>query len=661
MLRSFLPLLLFATSLPAQQAVVFEHVNVVPMDRERVLRDQTVITRAGRVAFIGPASSAPKVPNALRVEGRGRYLIPGLADMHTHPYDTDGFPSYLRWGVTTIAVMHGTPPVLEWKRRVLNGELAGPTVYTAGPSINGYPPGNPLFVSVETEAQARGAVRQQKLEGYDFIKVYSMLNAREYRAIIDEAKRQHMPVFGHIPFAVGFDSVLTSGQANVAHVEEFFNNGIQDSMFERVARAAAQTGITVTANLFAYAHYLETLADIKQVLNDPEMKFHSPAGLSEKMPETNRALRSDPQGFAKWLRSQQPRMRRLTRLLHDAGVPVFPGTDTETFGYPGDSNLKELDELILAGFSPYQALAAATRAPGRFIAQRLGSSERFGTVAAGSRADLVLLEANPLESLRNLRGVAGTMARGRWYPIAQLEALRDSIARRNRIVHPLIGRLDTLAMLRDSGAAALRLFQDIRRDFPDVTPVGELVLGIYGRQIYLKGDHANATRLREQAAALYARSFAAENEIGRALMYNGDTAAALGHFKKALAHSPYNQIIARTVDRLEDITRPVRFNPIGRFEIDEFVWKVGERQRPVRMALTVSDSAGQRIADLQVDTTTLRVEDLAIGGDHIWIATSYGNAEINLKLSVADDSVSGLWNYGWANNGVLRGRRRSAR
>ena len=179
------------------------------------------------------------------------------------------------------------------------------------------------------------------------------------------------------------------------------------------------------------------------------------------------------------------------------------------------------------------------------------------------------------------------MRAGRW--------LRRAVGR-NRFVHPLIGRLDTLAMLRDSGAAALRIFQDLRRDFPDVTPVGELVLGIYGRQIYLKGDRANATRLREQAAALYARSFAAENEIARALMYNGDTAAALGHFKKALAYSPYN-------------------------------WKLNEKQPPVKMALTISDSAGTRIGHLHVDTTRLRVENLAVGGDHIWVATSHATTK----------------------------------
>jgi hypothetical protein len=650
-------MLLLTVVLLAQNTVAFEHMSVIPMDRERVVVDQTVITRGDRIISIGPSNSARVPAGAKRINGRGQFLIPGIADMHAHPYDTDGFPSYLAYGVTTIAVMHGSPPVLDWKRKVKTGELMGPTVYTTGPSVNGYPAGNPLFVSVETAEGARGVVREQTLAGYDFIKVYSMLNDREYRALIDEAQRLHIPVFGHIPFVVGSVGVLTSGQANVAHVEEFFNAGIQDSMFVHVAQRAARSGITVTANLFAYAHMISTIEDLQAVLHDPEMQYHSPAGLSEKLPSSNRSLRADSKGFENYLRTQQPRMRRLTKLLRDAGVPIFAGTDTETFGYPGDSNLRELDELILSGFTPYQALEAASRSPGAFMKKWLGQDEWFGVIAPGARADLVLLDANPLKDIANLRKVRGVMARGRWYTREQIQSARDSIAARNKLLHPLIVQLDSLAMKLTNGAPALRLFQDIRRDFPDATPVAELVLRGYGRQLYLKGDRPNATRLREQAAALYARSFSAENEIGRAYMYNGDTATALAHFKKALAYSPFNTQLSRMIDKLEDSTRPLRFDPIGTWAFEPFVMKIDGTPRTVTLSVAMRDSAGTRRGTVQVDTAKRAVEDLAIGGERMWIATTFGNNELNLRLTVTGDAITGVWNYGWANNGELRGRK----
>ena len=638
------------------QVTAVEHVTVLPMDGRDSLANQTVLIRGSTIARVAPANQVSVPKGATRIDGSGLYLIPGLADMHVHPYDTDGLPSYLAYGVTTIAVMHGFPDVIDWRERIQRGQLVGPTIYTAGPTINGYPAGNPLFVSVEDPAGARAVVRQQHKAGYDFLKVYSMLNAPEYDAILAEARASGMPVFGHIPWSMGYRGVIERGQAAIAHVEEFFNVGIKDSMFEDAVRLARRHGTAVTANLYAYAEMLRESADIPALLRDPEMRYHSPAGLSEKLPSSNRSQRGDQAGFDSFLRRQQPRMRRLVKMLFDAGVPVFGGTDTETFGFPGQSLLGELHELVLAGLTNYQALECVTRLPGQFIASHLRGEQRFGTVSEGSRADLVLLEANPVRDLDNLARVRGVLTRGRWHSAAAIGALRDSIAARNALVQPLTIQLDSLAMKANDGPAAVAVFERLRHDYPSVVPVAELVVRGYGRTLFLKGDRPNAVRVRLLAEALYPKSHSAANEVGRGFLYSGDTTKALEHFRRSLALSPYNTQVRRMVDKLEDARRTPQFAPQGRYVLDSVRMNLNDVPTMVGISFTVADSAGRWIGSLRFNDKEARFDELVIGGDHIWASVDIDNRTVELELRVSGNAVAGSVAYGWGNTGPVRGQ-----
>ena len=652
-----IPLTSLSLVLALTQVTAIEHVTVLPMDGRDSLSDQTVLIRGSTIARVAAADSIAVPKGATRIDGRGLFVMPGLVDMHVHPYDTDGLPSYLAYGVTTIAVMHGFPDVVDWRERIKRGQLVGPTIYTAGPTVNGYPAGNPLFVSVEDPDGARAVVRQQHKAGYDFVKVYSMLNVPEYDAILAEARRLGMPVFGHIPWSVGYRGIIERGQDVVAHVEEFFNAGIQDSQFAAAVRDARQHGTAVTANLYAYAEMLRESADIPALLRDPEMRYHSPAGLSEKLPSSNRSQRSDQAGFDAFLRRQQPRMRRLVKMLFDAGVPVFGGTDTETFGFPGQSLLGELQELVLAGLTNYQALACVTRLPGAFIASHLRSEQRFGTVTAGSRADLVLLEANPLLDLENLKRVRGVMTRGRWHAVAEIQALRDSIAARNAPVQQLEVQLDSLAMKANDGPAAVAVFERLRRDYPAVVPVAELVVRGYGRTLFLKGDHPNAVRVRLLAEQLYPKSHSAANEVGRGYLFSGDTARALEHFQRSLALSPYNTQVRRMVDKLEDARRAPTFTPAGRYVLDSVRMNINGAPTMVGLVFTVSDSAGHWIGSLRFNEKEARFDELVIGGDHIWGSADIGATTVELTVAVSGNTVRGSVAYGWGNTRAVRGVR----
>ncbi|HKP75028.1 MAG TPA: amidohydrolase family protein [Longimicrobiaceae bacterium] len=662
MLRPLLVLPLLAAAIPIPRhpqpptAYAIEHVTVLPMDGRDSLPDQTVLVRGQAIERVGPAASVPVPPDARRIDGRGLYLMPGMADMHVHPYDRDGLSSYLAHGVTTIAVMHGFPEVIEWREAVRRGELAGPSIYTAGPSVNGYPPGNVLFVAVEDTAEARAVVREQHAAGYDFVKVYSMLNPPEYTAILDEARRLHMPVFGHIPWSVAWKGAIEQGQPAIAHVEEFFNAGIQDSSFAEAARLAKEHGTAVTANLYAYGEMLAESWNVPRLLGDPEMRFHSPAGLSEKLPGNNRALRQGQADFDGYLVRQLPRMRRLVKMLHDAGVPIFGGTDTETFGFPGASLLGELHELEMAGLTPYQALESVTRLPGEFIHRGVPGAEPFGTVAEGSRADLVLLAANPLRSLANLRTLRGTFARGRWYPAAALGRMRDSIAARNARVHPLVMRLDSLVQAGNAGGAA-DLLEQIHREFPDVSPVAEPVLIGWGRTLYLRGDKPNAIRLRLLSEELFPRSFSAPNQVGRGYLFAGDTSTALVHFRRSLAMSPHNSNVRRTIGRVEDARRSPAFAPGGRWDFEPVTMRVHGQPVEQRLSLAVADSAGHWRGRLRVGDRDLPLDDLVIGGHRVWASVDVFDDTLELMLVEERGTLAGTWTLGWGNNGPIRGRR----
>jgi hypothetical protein len=549
--------------------------------------------------------------------------------------------------------MHGFPDVVVWRERIKRGELVGPTIYTAGPTVNGYPAANPLFVSVEDAAAARAVVRQQHDAGYDFVKVYSMLNTAEYEAILAEARRLGMPVFGHIPWSAGYRGAMERGQAAVAHVEEFFNVGIQDSMFADAVRVARARGTAVTANLYAYAEMLAEAADIPGLLRHPDMRYHSPAGLSEKLPSSNRSLRGE--GFANFLRRQQPRMRRLVKLLYDAGVPVLGGTDTETFGFPGHSLIGELHELVGAGLTNYQAIECVTRRTGAFISTQMRGEQRFGTVTEGGRADLVLLDANPLLDLENLKRVRGVMTRGRWHAAAAIQALRDSIAARNALVHLLTAELDSLAMKANDGPAAVALFERLRRDYPGVVPVAELVVRGYGRTLFLKGDRPNAVRLRLLAEQLYPASHSAANEVGRGYLYSGDTTRALEHFRRSLEISPHNSAVRRMVDKLGDARQAPRFPPAGRYVLDSVRMTINDAPTMVGLSLTVADSAGRWIGMLRFNEKEVRVDELVIGGDRIWASADIDDRTVELKLDVSGAALSGSVAYGWGNTGPVRG------
>jgi imidazolonepropionase-like amidohydrolase len=434
----------FAAGQASGAVTAFIHVAVVPMDRERVLADSTVLVVDGRIREVGPAAAVAVPRDATVIDGRGRYLMPGLADMHAHTWEEADFPLLLANGVTTIRNMFGGPTHLRWRERIAAGELASPTIYTSGPIIDGNPPIWPGAV-VENADQARRVVAEQQAAGYDFLKVYARLSRESYDTVILEAKAQGMLVAGHVPDAVGLHAALRSGIESIEHLsgyemlarkeirsgEEASWARLDESQFASIARETATSGTWNCPTLVLFQHRVAPGESeyLRKLLARPEMRYVSPAIVRSWYPENNYLKNSTPARAASSREKGDVMRKKLVKALHDAGARLLLGTDYgNPFVVPGFSLQLELRNFVDAGLSPFQAIRAGTSGAAEFM----NAASEWGTVAVGRRADLILLEDNPLEDVSTISKPAGVMMRGKWHSHAELMSELEKLAQRFR-------------------------------------------------------------------------------------------------------------------------------------------------------------------------------------------------------------------------------------
>ncbi|HEY7447825.1 MAG TPA: amidohydrolase family protein [Vicinamibacterales bacterium] len=426
----------------------FVGVTVVGMTRSaESVPNQTVIVQQGQIQAVGARTEVAVPDNAVRIDGAGKYLMPGLADMHVHLEYFDD-PSLLKLfvinGVTTVRNMDGRPRILEWKKQIEDGTLIGPAIYTAGPLLDGDPPVRSDNTVVRNAAEARAAVLDQKEAGYDFIKVYTNLSGEAYEAVVATAWEQDLPVAGHVPTAVGLKRAM-SGQASIEHLGDYadaveaddspFRN--RNQWFKRflgmpmdrtkaavLGKEQARQGAWTVPTLVQADRELAPADQIRQWTSAPEMAS-IPANIRSAWEEQTRraTARMDQEDWRRVALGRQHRLL-LVGAFHESGAQLLTGSDTPNpFVIPGFSLRDELKNFVEAGLTAWEALAASTRDAARFADQLDGR----GTVEPGQRADLLLLDANPLEDVTNVGKLAGVMARGRWFPREELTQMVDAL------------------------------------------------------------------------------------------------------------------------------------------------------------------------------------------------------------------------------------------
>jgi len=428
-------LLIACAGLARAETIVFTDVNVVPMDRERVIPRTTVIVTDGVIASIGIMAKLPAGTPV--VDGKGAWLVPGLADMHNHVTSRDDLSLLLANGVTTMLNMGEATNAFAGRTRIAvnKGEVPGPQIFTAL-AVDGDPQYGHLVIKTPTDARA--IVGIAKSNGYSFLKVYTNLSAEAFAALAKEAKAQGIGIVGHNVAAVGLAKQLSAGQAMVAHVEEFFYGFFPQPPADdqqappadaRIADAIALVkarGTFVTSDLFTYRTIAAQFGKpemVKAYLAAPEARYLSPGDRIDW-------ARSGYQKKAVDLSRRVAFEGRFVKSMADAGVPLIAGGDAPSIPglVPGFALHNEIDAMLTAGLTPWQALSAATRTPGEFIAKTVPGAAKFGVIAPGYRADLLLVAENPLEKPATLRAPLGVMAGGRWYDAAALKAMLDSVA-----------------------------------------------------------------------------------------------------------------------------------------------------------------------------------------------------------------------------------------
>jgi imidazolonepropionase-like amidohydrolase len=439
-------------------AVAFVEVNVIPMDRQRVIAGQTVIVRGDRIEAVGPTRSTGVPAGAIRIDGRGKYLMPGLAEMHAHvlPAQAQGnaderlnrdiFFLYVANGITTIRAMLGAPNQLVLRDRLAANQLLGPTMFVAAPSLNGNSAPNP-----DTAVKL---VRAHKAAGYDLLKIHPGLSRETYDAIVRTAREVGITWAGHVPEAVGLRHAIASRQSTVDHMDGYleatipettavrlqggggtladFYRNVDESRFEELARLARAAGVWTVPTAALWENLFDTTSP-DELAKRPENRYAPRAWATNWGNQKRQRMRQDAQQGVTPELAQQflAARRRMLKTLADVGAPLLMGTDSpQIFSVPGFSLHRELALAVASGLTPYQVLESGTKNVGRYAAEELKLDGRFGTVAVGNRADLVLLDANPLDDLANLTRRAGVMVRGRWVSAGELRTGLEELAAR---------------------------------------------------------------------------------------------------------------------------------------------------------------------------------------------------------------------------------------
>lgn len=428
-----------APPVPDDGTYAFVGVAVVPMDTERVLEDRTVLVAGGRITRVGPTDEVEVPDGAIHIDGDGLYLMPGLAEMHAH-IPGSGAPKtylentlflYLANGITTIRGMLGEPAHLDLRERAARGDIVAPRVYTSGPSLNGN--------SVSSPEKAREMVREQAAAGYDFLKLHPGLSRAEFDAIDEAADEAGIDFAGHVSQDVALERTLEARQATIDHldgyVEAMAGPGAPESQFfglnlvdlvdldelPKLARETARAGVW---NVPTQALFPDFLGDPEELRRRPDVRYVPPQMVDGWVNAVRRQQAGPLYSRDNGLRFLEIR-REILEALHDAGAGLLLGSDApQVFNVPGFSMHEELEEYVLAGLTPYEALRTGTVNVAAFY----GAATERGTVAEGKVADLVLVRGNPLENVANLRDPAGVMFRGRWLSGEAIDERLDAIA-----------------------------------------------------------------------------------------------------------------------------------------------------------------------------------------------------------------------------------------
>jgi len=564
----------------SETVLALTHANLIDATGAPTKSDFTVVITNDRISAVGNSGELHPPTNAVVVDATGKFVIPGLWDMHIHWYDSNYLPLFIANGVTGVRIMWGFPTHYEWRRRIESGSLLGPRLFIASGLVDGPKPTWPGSTIAGNAVEGQQAVRKARAEGADFVKVYSALPREAYFAIAEECKKERIPFVGHVPDLVSAQEASRAGQRSFEHL-----TGILEACSTRETNIAQQEiagdGKTndLSANHFSLNQARLTLESFNEdkakalfsvlksnhtwqcptlivlrnirylgesfVTNDVSLKF---------MP---RAIRSmwDPSKdfrFREWTSADFTTQKRIYQkdveivgAMQRAGVELLAGTDAANpYCFPGFSLHDELGLLVKAGLTPMEALQTATRNAARFMERE----NDLGTVEKGKLADLVLLNANPLEEIGNTRKIEAVVVAGKLFTRASLDEMLskvDVLANRASIGQLLLEVLKT-----NTAEAAVAEYRQLKASHFEAYDFGEGELNTLGYQLLGMKKIKEAVKILELNIEAYSLSSNAYDSLGEAYMTDGSPELAIQNYEKSLKLDPKN---TNAVEKLKEL------------------------------------------------------------------------------------------------------------
>ena len=432
----------------SESAILISNVNIVDVRTGNIIENRQVVVDSGKISRI--LESISNAENyKITIDGTGKFLMPGLAEMHAHiPQPSNSNPEivdetlflYLSNGITTIRGMLGHPSHLELREKAKNNEILSPRIYTSSPSLNGN--------SIKSKEEAIEKVTAYKNAGYDFLKIHPGIQLEVFDAAIKTAKELEMPFAGHVPVDVGVRHAMESGYASIDHVDGFLeglvpqtlnvnpnDNGFFGYGFTSIANVenidelvamSKENDVWIVSTQSLFERWFAPIT-AEDLLNEPEMKYMAKSTLENW--KIRKAEYTEIEDFSEsqWEKFNNIR-RELMYKLQKEGHGMLLGSDApQLFNVPGFSIHHEIEGMEKAGLNALEIIQSGTINPAIYF----GDENNYGEVKEGFSADLILLNANPLNDLRALKNISGVMVKGQWLSKETIELKLAEIAKRN--------------------------------------------------------------------------------------------------------------------------------------------------------------------------------------------------------------------------------------
>ena len=445
-----------STAQSAPRATAFRHVTVIDMTGKSARPNMTVLVVGNRIQEIGKDGKV-RLPKGVQViEAKDKFMIPGLWDMHVHalwPWRIETyFPLIVANGITGVRDMYGDFSLVEQcRQQIAAGTMIGPRIIASGPIVDGPQPEWRGSIAVSNQAEAIQTVDSLKSRGVDFIKVYNLLPRDAYFSLAGEARKLNIPFAGHVPYAVSAAEASNAGQKSIEHLTGIFlscapnEDELRREFLDllKTDKKLSRVDLELKAMQFYDAKKAEQLFDRfvsndtwqcptlvasrgtayrndDHIRDDRRLRYIIPMERQYWFPSTTDQTEAETAAEIANLKRRFERMIDLVQVMHRSGVKFMAGTDSSVpFVFPGFSLHDELELFVASGFTPFEALQTATRNPAEF----LGLTRDLGTLEKGKLADLVILESNPLQDIRNTRKIFGVVVNGRYLPKESLQAM----------------------------------------------------------------------------------------------------------------------------------------------------------------------------------------------------------------------------------------------